>query len=183
MLCLVAQSCPTDYDPMDRGPPGPSIHGILQARILGGLPCPPPGDLLNPEIEPRSPALLEDSLLSEPHRQFLNDFKWTISWFILMEMEDFPGGSDGKASAYNVGDPGSIPGSGRSPGEGSGNPFQYSCLENPTDGGAWWATVHGVAKSWGRLSDFTFTIFPWRWTFLNVFLVYKSRYKWSHLLF
>ena len=94
-----------------------------------------------------------------------------------MEMEDFPGGSDGKASAYNVGDPGSIPGSGRSPGEGSGNPFQYSCLENPTDGGAWWATVHGVAKSWGRLSDFTFTIFPWRWTFLNVFLVYKSRYK------
>ena len=43
--------------------------------------------------------------------------------------------------------PGSIPGSGRSPGEGNGNPLQYSCLENPTDGGAWWATVHGVAKS------------------------------------
>ena len=50
----------------------------------------------------------------------------------------FPGGSDGKASAYNAGGPGSIPGSGRSPGKGNGNPFQYSCLENPMDGGAWY---------------------------------------------
>ena len=49
----------------------------------------------------------------------------------------FPGGSDVKASAYNVGDPTSIPRSGRSPGEGNGNPLQYSCLENPTDGGTW----------------------------------------------
>ena len=70
-------------------------------------------------------------------------------------MTDFPGGSDGKASAYNVGDLGSIPGSGRFPGEGNGNPLQYSCLENPMDGGAWCATVHGVAKSRTRLSDFT----------------------------
>ena len=53
---------------------------------------------------------------------------------------------DGKASAYNAGDRGSIPGLGRSPGEGNGYPLQYSCLENPMDGGAW-ATVHGVAKS------------------------------------
>ena len=60
-----------------------------------------------------------------------------------------------KASAYNVGDPGSIPGSGRSPGEGNGNPLQYSCLENPMDGGAWWAAVHGVTKSRTQLSDFT----------------------------
>ena len=52
-----------------------------------------------------------------------------------------------KASAYNVGDPGLIPGLGRSPGEGNGNLLQYSCLENPMDGGAWWAAVHGVAKS------------------------------------
>ena len=59
----------------------------------------------------------------------------------------FPGGSDGKASAYNVGDPGLIPGLGRSPGEGNGNPLQYSCLENPMDRGAWLGTVHGVAKS------------------------------------
>ena len=54
-----------------------------------------------------------------------------------MHILDFPGGSDGKASAYNAGDPGSIPGSGRSPGEGNGNPLQYSCLENPKDGEAW----------------------------------------------
>ena len=69
----------------------------------------------------------------------------------------FPGSSDGKASAYNAGDPGLIPGSGRSPGEGNGNPFQYSCLENPVDQGAWWATVRGVVKSRTQLSDFTFT--------------------------
>ena len=50
---------------------------------------------------------------------------------------DFPGSSDGKASVYNAGDPGSIPGSGRSPGEGNGNPLQDSCLENPMDGEAW----------------------------------------------
>ena len=59
----------------------------------------------------------------------------------------FPGGSEVKASACNAGDLGSIPGSGRSPGEGNGNPLQHSCLENPMGGGAWWATVHGVAKS------------------------------------
>ena len=69
----------------------------------------------------------------------------------------FPGGSEVKASACNAGDLGSIPGLGRSPGEGNGNPLQYSCLENPMDGGAWWATVHGVTKSWTRLSNFTFT--------------------------
>ena len=60
-------------------------------------------------------------------------------------------------SACNVGDLDSIPGLGRSPGEGNGNLLQYSCLENPMDRGAWWATVHGVAKSWTRLSNFTFT--------------------------
>ena len=65
------------------------------------------------------------------------------------------GGSEVKAPACNAGYLGSIPGLGRSPGEGNGNPLQYSCLENPMDGGAWWATVHGVTKSWTRLSDFT----------------------------
>ena len=68
----------------------------------------------------------------------------------------FPGGSEVKASACNAGDVGLIPGSGRSPGEGNGNPLQYSCLENPMDGGAWWATVHRVAKSQTRLNDFTY---------------------------
>ena len=58
----------------------------------------------------------------------------------------FPGGSDGKESARNAGDPCSIPGSGRSPEEGNGKPRQYSCLENPMDRGAWGATVHGSQR-------------------------------------
>ena len=69
----------------------------------------------------------------------------------------FPGGSEDKASACNAGDTGLIPGLGRSPGEGNGNPLQYSCLENPTERGAWRAIVHGVTKSRTRLSDFTHT--------------------------
>ena len=79
-----------------------------------------------------------------------HDLFYITSW-------SFPGGSEVKVSACNAGDLGSIPGSGRSPGEGNGNPLQYSCLENPMDGGAWWATVHGVLKSRTRLSNFTFT--------------------------
>ena len=63
----------------------------------------------------------------------------------------FPGGSDGEESTCNVGDPGLISGPGRSPGEGHGYPLQYSCLENPRDGGAWWAAVYGVAESRTRL--------------------------------
>ena len=64
-----------------------------------------------------------------------------------------PGGSEGKESACNVGDPGSIPGLGISPGGGHGNPLQYSCLENSMDRGAGWVTVHGVTKSWTQLSN------------------------------
>ena len=72
-----------------------------------------------------------------------------------MNTSTCPGGSEVKASAGNAGDPGSIPGLERSPGEGNGNPLQYSCLENPMEGEAWWATVHGVANSQTRLSEFT----------------------------
>ena len=66
---------------------------------------------------------------------------------ILMADLGFRGGSDGKESACNAGDPGSIPGLGRSPEGGHGYPLQYSCLENPMDRGAWKATVQGVAQS------------------------------------
>ena len=65
----------------------------------------------------------------------------------------FPGSSVIKNLPDNVGDSGSIPGSGTSPGEGNGNALQYSCLGNPTDRGAWWATVYGVVKNQTRLSD------------------------------
>ena len=77
----------------------------------------------------------------------------TIYLFLLIFILGFPGGSDSKESACNAGDLGSIPGLGRSPGEGNGNPLWYSCLENSIDRGAWWATVHGVAESWTRLSN------------------------------
>ena len=71
---------------------------------------------------------------------------------VSQDWEGLPGGSDSKEFACNAGDPCMIPGSGRYPGEGNGNPLQYSCLENPMDRGAWWTTVHVVAKSWTRLS-------------------------------
>ena len=72
---------------------------------------------------------------------------WKSIPSLLKDNKDFPGGLDGKVSAYSAGGLGSIPGSGGSPGEGNGSPLQYSCLENPRDGGAWWAAVHGVAES------------------------------------
>ena len=71
----------------------------------------------------------------------------------------FPGGPVVKNSPANSGDLGSIPGSGRSPGGGNGNLLQYSFLENPMDQGALWATIHGVAKSRTRLTDFSFFLF------------------------
>ena len=66
---------------------------------------------------------------------------------------DFPGDSDSKVSTYRAGDPGLIPQSGISPGEGNGNPLQYYCLENAMDRGAWGATVHRVTKTWTWLSE------------------------------
>ena len=68
---------------------------------------------------------------------------------------DFPGGSDSEESACNAGDLGSVPGLGKSPGVGKGNPLQYSCLENSMDRGDWQAIVHGVANSQTQLSNFT----------------------------
>ena len=80
----------------------------------------------------------------------------------------FPGGSDSKESAWNAGDLGSIPGSGRAPGEGNGNPFQYSCLENPMDGGDWPNYSPWVTKSWmTSLSLFTLFQHPFMIKTLN----------------
>ena len=79
---------------------------------------------------------------------------------------DFPGGSGGKESACKAGDPGSIPGLGRSSGEGNGNPFQYSCLENSMDRGAWRATVHEVAES--DISE---------WTHINIKLLFIQIFR------
>ena len=73
-----------------------------------------------------------------------------INYYCHKYHKDFPGGSDGKKSAFNAGELCLIPDLGR-PGEGNGNPLQYSCLENPMDRGAWWATVQEVAKEWDRI--------------------------------
>ena len=101
-------------------------------------------------------------------------------FYRLMMAKGFPCGSAGKESACNEGDLGSIPGSGRSPGEGNGTPLHNSCLENPMGGGAWWATVHGVANSRTWLNDFTFTfmslllLFPWPRTISNCHIWWTS---------
>ena len=83
-------------------------------------------------------------------------FKKICLKFISEENRDFPGGSKGKGYSCNAGNLGSIPGSGRFPGKGNGKPPQYSCLENSTDRGAWWAIVHGIAKSQTCMSNFHF---------------------------
>ena len=105
--------------------PGSSVHGILQARILEWF----------------------FISFSRGSSQPLLNLQAFGGWALVSQM-GFPGGADDKESAYNVGDPGLIPGSGRSPGEGNGNPLQYSCLEYSMDRRAWWATVHGAAKNW-----------------------------------
>ena len=86
------------------------------------------------------------------HLQFwpLQNQAGTVYWKGLLGGLD---GSDSKESACNAGDSGLIPGVGRSPGEGNGNPLQYSCLENSMDREAWWATVHGATDSWTQLSN------------------------------
>ena len=88
-----------------------------------------------------------------------------------------PGGSGCKASACNPGDPGLIPGSGRSPGEGNGNPLQHFCLENPMDGG--FTSFYGIAKSRTQLSDFTFNTQQTKWNIHRHYDSSKVDHKWN----
>ena len=105
----------------------------------------------------------------------------TQGWGPDARIYGFPGGSEGKASACNVGDLGSIPGSGRSPGEGNGNLLQYSCLENSMDWGAWEATVHGVVKSWTQLNDFTsLQLLNGNWSGQNRWRICRVRTRAEH---
>ena len=93
-------------------------------------------------------GISDRSLYGELWRTFY--FLKMLSLFLLdmhIELAGFPGGTSGKEPTCNGGGVGSVPGSGRSPGEGHGNPLQYSGLENPMDRGAWWATVHGVTHN------------------------------------
>ena len=148
------KSCPTLSDPMDCSLPGFSVHGIFEARILEwvaisfsrGSSPPREWNQVSCTVgrhftvcHQGSPEYCQlwitDKWILEYCQLWITD-KWYLigSTVILLGV---PGGSDGKASACNAGDPGSIPGLGRSPGEGNGNPLQHSCLENPMDGGAW----------------------------------------------
>ena len=113
--------------------------GFSRQEYWSGEPSPSPGDLPDPGIKPRSPALQAEALTSEPPGKPLHWHSDIYIWRLLKtQNKGFPGGAEVKVSACNVEDLGSIPGSGRSPGEGNGNPLQYSCLENPMGGGAWW---------------------------------------------
>ena len=122
---LVAKSCPTSCDPVDCSPPGSSIHGISQARILEWV------------------AISFSRGSSQPMDQthVLCLLHWPANSLLLSHQIS----------------PSPLPYPKATCGEGNGTPLQYSGLENPMDGGAWWAAVHGVAKSQTWLSDFTFT--------------------------
>ena len=146
MCMLLLQLCPTLCNPIDSSPPGSSVHEIFQARILEWVPCPLPGDLPHPGIEPLSPASQADSLLLS--------HQWTPKFIKQYKI----------ISTYKAGDPSSKPGLGRSSEEGTGYPLQYSwvclksCLQwgkpgfNPWVGKIpWkraWQPFHGVSKSW-----------------------------------
>ena len=152
--------------------------GFPKQEYWRGVPYPSPGDLPNSGIKPKSPALQADYLPSEPPGKpkntevgthlFSRESSWPrnrtrvsciagrflTNWAIRevnVKYWGFPGSSAGKESTCNVGDLGSIPGLGRSPGEGNGYPLQYSGLENSMD-----CIVHGVTKHWTQLSDFHF---------------------------
>ena len=137
----VAQSCPTLCDPMDCSLPGSSVHGIFQASV--------------PEW---GAIAFSDLYATLVIKRFAGGSDGKESACNLEDPDLIPGlgfpcSSVGKVFACNAGDLGSIPGSGSSPGEGNGNPLQYSCLENPMDRGAQQATAHGVAKSQTLLSN------------------------------
>ena len=140
---LVTQSCPILCDPMDYSPPGSSLHGDTPVKNTG-VGC----HFLLQRIFPTqgsNPGLLHC-------RQILYLLSYEITSLMsenwpLGGPKAFPSSSVGKESACSAGDQGSIPQSGRSLGDGKGNPIRYSCLENFMDRGAWWATIYGVPQS------------------------------------
>ena len=145
-------------DPMDY-----TVHRILQVRILDWVAIPFFSGSSTPRDQTGASFIVGRFFTSWATREahlglgptqmtsFNMNYKDSVS--PILRYWIFPSGSDGKKSTCNTGDLGSIPVWGRSPGGGHGHPLQYSCLENPMDRGTWWATVHGVAKSWTQLSD------------------------------
>ena len=110
--------------------------------------------VLNLNVEPldtKSQLYTHDQTCNTKSAQIQNELHLYTN--LGLQVLGFPGGSDSKEFACNMGDPSSIFGSGRSPGEGHDNPLRYSCLENPMDRGAWLATVHRITMSQTRLSN------------------------------
>ena len=174
------QSCPTLRDPRDGSPPGSTVPGILQARTLewvaisfsnewkrkvkgmslssirllatswtAAYQAPPPMGFFQARVlEWVAIAFSSPPIVSL--RVVPVHGPWALFKVHSQKQEGFPGGSDGKESTCNAGDMGSLPGSGRYPGEGNDNPLQYSGLENSMDRGAWWAAVHVVTKELDR---------------------------------
>ena len=133
-VSMCAQFCPTLCDPRDCSPPCPSIHGILQTRILEWV------------------AISFSRGYSQPKdRMSISCISchWQADSLLLHKL----GSLINAESACHTGDPGLIPGLGKSPRDGKGYPLQYSCLENSMERGAWWATVHVVAESRTRLNN------------------------------
>ena len=157
VVAVVAQSCLTLCDPMDCSPPRPlsmrfprqeygsvGMHKKKKKEYWSGLPFPSSGNLLDPGIEAASISCVEGRFCTAEPR-------WKPNIYLYLQVACFPCGSAGKESACSVGDLGSIPGLGRSPGEGKAYPLQYSGLENSMD-----CIDHGVAKSRTQLSNFHF---------------------------
>ena len=159
---------------MDSSLRGSSVHRIILARILEWVAssfsrgsswprdqtcgsCIGRRILYHSTEPPRKPDIMQVSVWIGVWFQYLTlvTFQRCFKTAASIELTSLVAQTV-KASGYNAGDLGSIPGSGRSPGEGNGSPLQYFCLENPMDRRAWWAAVHGVAKSRTQLSDFTF---------------------------
>ena len=129
----VAQSCSTPSDPMDCSQPGSSTHGIFQARVLEW------GAIAFYSVSNRSMRYIH--MLKK-----IQSLCFLPLIFVPLVLPWWHSGKVVKNPPANAGDMCSIPGSGRSTGEGNGNPLQYSCLGNPMDKGAWQATFHGVTK-------------------------------------
>ena len=165
--CSVIKLCLTLCDPTDWNPPGSSVHEISQARILEWVAISFSKGSSWPRDWTCVSCIGRRILHAEPPGKSI----WVVTgqWFWTEREErfytyprNFPGGSDAKESACSAGDIGLIPGLGRSPVKGNAYPFQYSCLENPMDRGAWWATTAcGVAESENNWAHtYTWDIWP-----------------------
>ena len=148
----VAQSCPTLCDPMDCSLPGSSVHGIFQAVVLEWIAISFSKGSSQPRDRTQVSCIVDRHFTVWPTgKSIYFSAKMGIIMVPTSATQVVLLGKNLPASAGDGRDASLIPGSGRSPGGGHGCPLWYSCLENPMDRGAWWATVHRVTKSQAQL--------------------------------